>query len=254
MKGQKPRFPGRRAFSLTELLVVLAIIAVLVALLLPALSQARQAAQSTSCKGLLRQIGLALQMYVHDNNWYPPLAERGTSNLCFDRLYAYYPVSWTNRSWNCPGYLSRGGLVSRKSVIENSDGISYSYNWKGIGTGFPGRSPFLNELELGLGHLPTNSKRSPAVASPSDMYAVADARCLTVQAGIAGGIKMLPWFFEHEVAPTHAHYFNIAFCDAHVAPVRRNDYLYPPRSAPNWNSDHQPHPEAWAPEELWVIR
>src|ERR1022692_1607778 len=93
-----------RAFTLVELLVVIAIIAILAALLLPALSKGKGQAQSVACKNLLRQIGLGLQMYVQDNGCYPPLAERGATALCFDRLYPYYPVSWTNASWNCPTY------------------------------------------------------------------------------------------------------------------------------------------------------
>ncbi len=41
--------------------------------------------------------------------------------------------------------------------------------------------------------------------------------------------------------------YNIVFCDGHLSLVKRNDYLFPPRTARNWNRDNQPHPEAWAP-------
>jgi type II secretory pathway pseudopilin PulG len=55
-----------------ELLVVVAIIGILAALLLPALSAAKSYARSTTCKNHLRQMGLALQMYVHEHqNKYP---------------------------------------------------------------------------------------------------------------------------------------------------------------------------------------
>ena len=56
--------PGRRAFSLTELLVVIGIIAVLAGILLPVVSIARARARSTECMSNLRQIGQAIHAYA----------------------------------------------------------------------------------------------------------------------------------------------------------------------------------------------
>ena len=57
-----------RAFSLVELLVVIAIIAILAALLLPTLRSAKEASRATVCLSNLHQTGIALQLYVQDNN------------------------------------------------------------------------------------------------------------------------------------------------------------------------------------------
>ncbi len=62
----------RTAFTLVELLVVVAIVALLIAILLPALSKARDAAKDTICKTRQRQIAQAFIMYATEYGDYLP--------------------------------------------------------------------------------------------------------------------------------------------------------------------------------------
>jgi prepilin-type N-terminal cleavage/methylation domain-containing protein len=62
----------RRAFTLVELLVVMAIISVLIGLLMPAVNSAREAGRRTSCSNNTRQVALATLNFQSAYDYFPP--------------------------------------------------------------------------------------------------------------------------------------------------------------------------------------
>ena len=65
----------QRAFTLAELLIVIAIIGVLISILLPTLGAARRSANAAKCLASMRDLGLAFQQYAQDNKRAFPVVE-----------------------------------------------------------------------------------------------------------------------------------------------------------------------------------
>ena len=78
-----------RAFTLVEVLVVVAILALLLALLLPAMGRSRDLANFAACKSRLHRVGLGVMMYAQDNRG--KLAQTSTlENPLPEVVEAYY--------------------------------------------------------------------------------------------------------------------------------------------------------------------
>jgi len=58
----------RKAFTLIEVLIVISIISLLAAILFPVFASARESARRASCLSNMRQLGIAISMYVQDND------------------------------------------------------------------------------------------------------------------------------------------------------------------------------------------
>jgi prepilin-type N-terminal cleavage/methylation domain-containing protein/prepilin-type processing-associated H-X9-DG protein len=102
--------PGRNAFTLIELMVVIAIIVILASLLLPALHKAKKKAERMNCFSNNRQWGLAIQYYTADHNDSLPRDGMGQNGLFPGNLWNGIqtghpndPAAWFNV---LPGYVN----------------------------------------------------------------------------------------------------------------------------------------------------
>jgi prepilin-type N-terminal cleavage/methylation domain-containing protein/prepilin-type processing-associated H-X9-DG protein len=96
------RYNRKPGFTLVELLVVLSIIFLLASLLFPVITRAREQARQAACVTNLRQLGMALQMYIRDyderlptyfiNSSQPPPNGRAPSGHWYwnEILFAYH--------------------------------------------------------------------------------------------------------------------------------------------------------------------
>ncbi|MHC4797223.1 MAG: type II secretion system protein [Planctomycetota bacterium] len=99
--------PHKKAFTLIEILVVVAIIALLVAIFLPSLRRARDNAKRVQCAAQLKEISNSTQLFLYDTKGYLPPAIGPVSHACaanFSSLGRIFPkeVAEHDHHWRSP--------------------------------------------------------------------------------------------------------------------------------------------------------
>jgi prepilin-type N-terminal cleavage/methylation domain-containing protein/prepilin-type processing-associated H-X9-DG protein len=263
MRGSK-----RDAFSLIELMVVIAIIGILAALLLPALNRSVARARLTQCANNVRQLGTGMQQFVSDNHFYPLLVDaevdsskRSTNyNVWAEAIEANLGGADTRSApsfrgkgvWLCPGVKTKGSQGdSFMSYGYNAYGISASSNSLGLG----GQHGITYSMQEGQPPVVKPPVGASEVINPSEMMAIGDGFHGN-GTEIFSGADLL-WRhdsftgFRDTTAPKARHLAkaNVVFCDGHVESPTLKSLFEDTIDAAlmRWNRDHLPHHELLKP-------
>jgi prepilin-type N-terminal cleavage/methylation domain-containing protein/prepilin-type processing-associated H-X9-DG protein len=234
----------RRAFTLIELLVVIAIITILASLLLPTLSRAKEKARAANCISNLRQMGLALHLYLSDHNAYPYHGWQTATNP-WSAAYGD-TMSGVRKVYVCPSYRVALNWTNPAIAFGEIVAFSYAYNIYGCSL-----SAMLG-LDNGGSGLPRYPQvKDTEIVAPADMIAYGDG---TDSRGWGSVFDpTFGWDYGGTMGivtlgPSRRHSggANILFCDSHVEygkypkwVAHRDDVMS------RWNRDHRPHPEFW---------
>jgi prepilin-type N-terminal cleavage/methylation domain-containing protein/prepilin-type processing-associated H-X9-DG protein len=116
LRSQKP------AFTLIEMLAVMAVIALLAALIVPAVFNARTTARRGACRGQLHGLGIAFRIYLNDHGGIMPVAAAMPSLALNDEppiADALNPYVDDRRAFRCPADNARNYF--------ETEGASYQY-------------------------------------------------------------------------------------------------------------------------------
>ncbi|HEY1789036.1 MAG TPA: type II secretion system protein [Verrucomicrobiae bacterium] len=166
-----------KAFTLPELLVVIAVIAILAALLLPVMNAAKAKAQRAECLNNLRQIGFGVWMYSNDSDDSAPAAAKAKSvdvftaykELVKNYTDSRHTSSARNKQFACPAdtfyydyaftLKPRGYVQQSLCTQSNNNYSSYSFNAGNLNhVQFYGT----NLAEPGIAGLKLSSIRNPS--------------------------------------------------------------------------------------------
>jgi len=255
------------AFTLIELLVVIAIIAILASLLLPVLVSAKFKGQTAQCRNNLRQVGLALNLYLQEHAKFPLLAtpispSQPAGGKWYNDLAPYTTQGWTNNLFRCPNFkAAHFDGTNEEGRFYVSFG-SYGYN--------VGSSDETDTYQYGIAGvfgpratLTTTAIKEIEVKQPSDMIALGDAfSTLSQERGvILIGVEMLsrkmhnlgdigkPGDGNRIINQRHARRSTVTFCDGHVESIKFGKLLLErdPAMLKRWHRDNEPHSDLFEP-------
>jgi prepilin-type N-terminal cleavage/methylation domain-containing protein/prepilin-type processing-associated H-X9-DG protein len=243
-----------RGFTLVELLVVLAIIALLASLLLPSLQAAQSKARRIHCTSNLRQLGVALDVYVDENKCYPPaMTTSGLGNW----QRALWPAS-TDRVLYCPQLMPASDQFQQYFPTNQLIFPHYGYNASGaVRINPPPQNPGLggNFVWTGPGVGNYVAAADNWVRVPCQMIAIGDGMTFLPPPLTSATLtpadplyNIFPFIMNPQGYPgankNHANGANMLFCDAHVQYARQSNWLNPgDENKRLWNADNQSHPE-----------